>query len=301
MQKERIARTLGWVLAIALAAIFGATGVMKLYSPAVAGIGLVQSGVPSAFGLPAAVILGSVELFAAVLLLLPAYRRTGAVLTAVLTGLFIAYMAARYTQLKGVECGCLPGWYREVGVRFFVEDGLMLAGAIGLAVLSPPVRAAGRWFRTPALLLLGVLVAGSASAVLEPVLAQENTLTMRVMDRDGRVAEMPLSSRSYTVLYFYNPTCLTCRKVSRELAGLRLTAPLIVLPDGPPEQAYEYLNEAGMKNALVSPDYVLLSERFGLRQVPTIYLLKGSRPERAIIDFESGEFQKALRDHGLLN
>jgi len=299
---RKAAEIASWVLALALAAIFGAAGLWKLYAPAQAGIRLVEAAVPSAYGLPAAVLLGSLETLAALLLLLPGYRRSGAILTGALAAFFIAYMGAQYSHLKGIECGCLPGRHRALGVGFFIEDGLMLAAAVGVAIVARPAAHTARSLLRPALALLVIVALGAASATLDrPLLARDSALALRVMDRAGRVAEMPLSRRTYTLLYFYNPSCLDCQFASQQIAQLRLAAPLIVLPGAGVETAYEYLSQAGIKNALVALDYQDLSSRFALKQVPALYLLRGSRPQNVILNFDPQTLQKTLGERGLLN
>lgn len=301
-RSQRIRAVIVWVLSLALAAIFATSGVWKLYTPAQAGIRQVEVGVPSAYGLPLAVVLGSFELFAALLLLSPSYRRAGAVLTGGMLVIFMAYMGSRYGQLKGIECGCLPGRHRALGIGFFIEDGLMLAAAVAVFLLARPVAARARSILRPALALLTILALGAGSASLErPLLARDAALSLRVMDRAGRVAEMPLSPRSTTLLYFYSPSCLDCQRASQQIARLRLAAPLIVLPDSRHETAYEYLAQAGIKNALVALDYPALSERFGLKQVPALYILQGGRPKTVILSFEEPQFQHTLRDYRLLD
>ncbi len=291
-----------WVLALPLAAIFAVAGVWKLYAPAQAGIRLVEVGVPSAWGLPLAVLLGSLELFAALLLLLPPYRHAGAAIISVMLAAFIAYMGSRYGQLKGIECGCLPGRHRELGLAFFIEDGLMLAAAIGIVVMARAAAAPARSLLRPALALLAILALGAGSATLErPLLARDSALSLRVMDRAGRVAETSLSPRSSTLLYFYDAACLDCKKASAEMARLRLAAPLIVLPQSKPEQGYDYLRQAGIRNALVSPDHQALADRFQLKQVPALYILRGSTAQGVVLDFEPARFEKTLRDRGLLH
>lgn len=290
-----------WILALVLAAIFAVAGGWKLWAPAAAGIRLVQLGIPSNLGLPLAVVLGTAELFAAVLLVIPAYRRWGAALIGVMLVVFMAYMGARYTQLKGVECGCLPGRGRALGAGFFIQDGLMLAAAAAVFLLKP-LKEAPRRSLVPAALALALIVAlGVGSASLErPLFAKESGLTVRVMDRAGRVADTSISSRSQTLLYFYDATCSDCKKASAELARVRLAAPLIALPIEKPQEGYAYLDAAGIKNALISPDHAQLSERFQAKQVPAVYIVQGAAPQNAIFDFERSRFEKVLRDGGLL-
>lgn len=290
-----------WVLALALVVIFGSSGVWKLYAPAQAGIRQVEAGVPSAYALPWVVVLGSLEVFAAVLLLVPAWRRVGGLLTAALTLSFMVYMGARYQQLKGMECGCMPGRHRALDAMFFVEDGAMLAAALAVIWLAGSAVAFRRRFWKPAMAFLVILCIGAASATLEPMLAGSTSLSLRVLDRSGKVAVMPLSSRSDTLLYFMNPSCLDCQRASLVMGKLRLAAPLVVLPDARPETIYEYLNQAGIKNAVVSLDYAQLAPRLQLKQVPALYVFEGGAPKALILNFEPAALEKELRSRHLLN
>ncbi len=292
-----------WVLSLALAGIFIVAGVWKLSAPALAGIRLVEVGVPSAWGLPLAVLLGSFEVFSGVLLLWPRYRRWGALLVAVMLGIFMAYMGARYTTLKGTACGCLPGRSKGLGVGFFIEDGLMLAAAVAVFVLARPAAERARaWLLKPAIALALILAAAIGWAAVErTVLAGGSSLTINVMDRSRRTAPMQLAPRSATLIYFFNAQCLDCKHASAEIARLRFSVPLIAVPDAQPETGYEYLDNAGIKNVLVSTDYFNLSSRLHLNRVPALYVVRGGAPQTVIVDFERQRFENTLREFGLLH
>jgi uncharacterized membrane protein YphA (DoxX/SURF4 family) len=291
-----------WVLALALAVVFGSSGIWKLYAPAQAGIRQVEAGVPSAYALPWAVVLGAFELFAAVLLVVPAWRRGGALLAGALALSFMIYMGARYSELKGMECGCMPGRHRALDGWFFVEDGAMLAAAMAVAWLAGSAAAFRRAFWKPALALLLIVCVGAASATLErTMLAGNASLSLRVMDRSGKVAEMPLSPRSETLLYFMSPSCLDCQRASLVIGKLRLAAPLVVVPDSRAESIYEYLNQAGIKNAVISLDYATMAPRLQLKQVPALYVFLGAAPQALILNFDPAALEKELRSRRLLN
>lgn len=301
-EQSRFRTIVSWLLALALAGIFVVSGAWKLYAPAQAGIRQVETGVPSAYGLPFAVLLGSLEVFAALLLLVPAWRRAGAALTGAMLVTFMAYMGARYSQLKGVECGCMPGHQRALGAGFFIEDGLMLAAAVLVFVLA---RAAVRRrvsLLKPAVAFLVILAIGIGSATLERrVFAGNSAMMLKVMDRSGQVAGMSVSPRSRTLLYFLSQSCMDCQHASEQIAHLRLAAPLIVLPDSRPETAYDYLKKAGIKNAVVSLDYPTLALQLHIKQVPALYVFQGGKPEAVILDFDQPALDKALRAQQLLD
>jgi uncharacterized membrane protein YphA (DoxX/SURF4 family) len=291
-----------WVLSLALAGIFIVAGAWKLSAPALAGFRLVEVGVPSAAALPLAVLLGSLEVFSGVLLLWPVYRRWGALIIGVMLAVFMAYMGARYSTLKGTACGCLPGRSKGLGASFFIEDGLMLAAAIAIFVLARPAAERARgWLLKPAIALAVILAAGIGWAAIErTVLASGSSLTINVMDRSRRTAPMQLAPRSATLIYFYNAQCLDCKKASAEIARLRFSAPLIAVPDTQPETGYEYLDAAGIKNVLVSSDYFDLASRFGVGRVPSLYIVRGGAAQTIIVDFERARFENTLRQNGLI-
>lgn len=88
---------------------------------------------------------------------------------------------------------------------------------------------------------------------------------------------------------------------SPRIGKLQLKVPLVVVPSQRVEAAYDYLKQAGIKNAVVSLDYNALSERFRLRQVPAIYVIQGARPLTVILDFEPDPLARALRSYGLIS
>src|SRR5262249_12617923 len=98
---------------------------------------LAQAKVPGDLSIPGAVTLGTIEVFSAILLLMPRFRRWGAWLTGAMLVFFMAYVGYFYTDLRGEECSCFPLIKRAIGPGFFAGD----AGMLLLAIL------AGWWAR----------------------------------------------------------------------------------------------------------------------------------------------------------
>src|SRR5262245_37722304 len=73
--------SIAFVSALLLAALFLVAGLWKTTDPYGAGAKLAQAKVPGDLSIPGAVALGTLEVFAAVLLLMPRFRRWGAILT----------------------------------------------------------------------------------------------------------------------------------------------------------------------------------------------------------------------------
>src|SRR3954470_15322279 len=147
-------RTAAAVAAILLAIIFLISGGWKVLQPFQTGELLEQAQVPAGLGTIGAAALGTVELFAAFLLLAPRYRRWGGLLGSALLIFFIGWIAFYYNKLVGHECSCFPIIKRSVGPGFFVSDGIMLLFGLITAAWAPAVKAV----RVPAMMLAAIAV-----------------------------------------------------------------------------------------------------------------------------------------------
>src|SRR5579863_6058496 len=132
--------SLSWVSAVLLALLFLVSGLWKLTDAPGAAVRMTQALVPQSLSLAAAFGFGIAETFAAVLVLVPRFRRWGAWLSGALLIAFMIFIAMNYNALRGAECNCFPWVKRAVGPGFFIGDGFMLA----LAVI------AATWSRRPA-------------------------------------------------------------------------------------------------------------------------------------------------------
>jgi hypothetical protein len=146
-------KVIGGVCAVLLAILFFVSGAWKLTDPFVWSTALAEFRVPGPLTLPGTLALGVGEMLGAVLILVPRFRRWGALLLGLLLVVFMIYIGANYTALVGKDCTCFPLVKRAVGPAFFFEDGAMLLMAI----------VAGMWARTSenlraALVILGAVV-----------------------------------------------------------------------------------------------------------------------------------------------
>jgi len=141
---------LSWVAAVLLAVLFLASGLWKITDTQAWAQRITQLMLPGALGVPLALVVGIAETFGAVLILVPRFRRWGAILIGLLLIAFIGYFALHYSALRGADCSCFPWIKRAVGPQFFLGDLAMLA----LAVLAGFYAAAEG-------LLLAVDVAGN--------------------------------------------------------------------------------------------------------------------------------------------
>ena len=105
---------------------YSVSGGWKVLSPFKTGELLEQARVPAGLGVPGASGSGTIELFAAVMLLLPQLRRWGGLLGSALVIFFLGWIGYYYHALVGQECSCFPMIKRTIGPGFFIGDGVML-------------------------------------------------------------------------------------------------------------------------------------------------------------------------------
>ena len=88
-----------------------------------------QMLVPANLAVFTAVFFGVTEIFGGLLLIIPRYRRWGALLCSGMLVAFMVYMAWNYTALQGMDCTCFPWLKRAVGPAFFWSDAAMIVMA----------------------------------------------------------------------------------------------------------------------------------------------------------------------------
>lgn len=285
-------KAIGGVSAVLLAILFFVSGAWKLTDPYVWSQALVEFRLPSALALPGAVALGIAETLGAVLILVPRFRRWGALLVGFLLVVFMIYIGANYGALAGKECSCFPLVKRTVGPAFFVGDGLMLL----MAVL------AGTWSRTSeslrgALVILGaVIVFAGASLGVNSARASglqaPDTITV-----DGK----PFSLQQGKVfLFFYDPTCTHCEAAARKMAKLSWKDTTIVaIPTDTPQFAASFLHDTGLK-AGTSNDLALLTKTFKFANGPYgVALVRGRQKGTIDVGVFETDGQPAATLHNL--
>src|SRR5947209_11722075 len=99
---------LNWLAAILISLIFFVAGLWKVTDPSGAAVRLAQAKVPESLSLAAAIGLGIAETFAGVLLLVPRFRRWGAITGSLLLVAFMVFIGLHYNELRGAECSCFP-------------------------------------------------------------------------------------------------------------------------------------------------------------------------------------------------
>src|SRR3954452_22989177 len=105
---------LGHVAAAVVGIIFLATGLAKIIFPFLVQQLFEQLLVPAWASMPLVIALGVAETLGGVLVLIPRYRRWGALLISALLAIFMLYVGVRYQALVGRDCSCFPWLKRTV-------------------------------------------------------------------------------------------------------------------------------------------------------------------------------------------
>ena len=285
-------KAMGATAALLLAIVFFVSGAWKLTDPFQWAQALTEFHVPAAFSLPFTITLGVGEMFGAVLIVVPRFRRWGAWLIALLLTAFIIYIGANYATLVGKDCTCFPLVKRTVGPGFFVGDGAMLL----MAVL------AGWWarhaenLRAAAVILGAVVVFAGVSlgvnAARESGLKAPDSITM-----DGK----PFSLQEGNIfLFFYDPTCPVCEGAARKMAKLNWkNTQIVAIPTDTPQFAASFLHDTGL-HAGTSNDLALLEKTFKFVKWPYGVALVRGHQKATISSFEDNEPQSTLRRLGFI-
>ncbi len=285
-------KAIGGVCAVLLALLFFVTGAWKLSDPYRWSEFLEQLRVSSTFALPGTLALGVGEMFGAVLILVPRFRRWGAWLVGLLLVVFMIYIGTNYSALIGKDCSCFPLVKRTVGPAFFFEDGGMLVMAV----------VAGMWARASenlrgALVILGAVVvfAGASYGVN---LAHESGLKAPAsITVDGKPVSL---QEGKTFLFFYDPTCTHCEAAARKMSKLNWKDTRIVaIPIDTPQFAASFLHDTGLK-AGTTNDLELLKGTFKFSTAPYgVALVRGHQKATVDVGLFEKDGEPAATLHGL--
>jgi uncharacterized membrane protein YphA (DoxX/SURF4 family) len=279
--------------AILLAILFLVAGIWKITDTYDAASRMVQMKVPGSLGIYAAIGFGIAETFAAVLLLVPRFRRCGAWLTGAMLIAFMVYVGFHYQALRGEECSCFPWLKRAIGPGFFVFDGFMLLLAIF----------AGLWARRSS-------SARSAAIVLGAIAVFAFTSFGVAYSRQSG-AKAPdavtVNNQHYSLqtgkvfVYFFDPECSHCFQAAKAMAAYTWTAGtrVIAVPTAQPQFAPAFLTDTGLK-AQLTYDLELLKKAFPFTAAPFGIALEHGRQKQSFIHFEGDEPKQSLKKIGFV-
>jgi uncharacterized membrane protein YphA (DoxX/SURF4 family) len=200
----------GWICSGLLAVIFLVAGVWKLSDPLATAARMTQALIPPSLALATALGAGIAETFAGLLVLVPRWRRWGALLCGLMLLAFMAYIGFNYHRLAGEDCSCFPWLKRSVGPGFFISDFLMLLLAAGAWLWARPSESVRN-----ALVALGA-IGVFAGAVYGVTLARQSGIEAPA---SISVNGAPVSLKEGRVLIFFlDPECSHCDQSARALS-----------------------------------------------------------------------------------
>ncbi len=284
-------RIASWVGAILVAALFLLAGVWKMSDPIEAGARLAQARVPGSLSEFAAVSFGIAETFAAILILIPRYRKLGAWLIGLMLIAFMAWVGFFYNSLVGQECSCFPWIKRAVGPGFFIGDGLMLVCAV----------AAGYWsewntaWKKPLFILVALTVLGASNYAYAVSRQTGAVAPESVVLTDGTTHAL---REGRQLIYFFDPQCMHCFHAAQAMSKLDFKGTeKIAVPTEVKQFAKQFLTDTKFE-AKVTNDTDKLKKVFPFGDPPFLVLIENGRQKAAINKFDEPEFTQRLIDSG---
>lgn len=285
--------------ACVLCFLFVISGVGKIVDPFGWATRLIEFKVPATMSIPLALIVGTIETLAAVLIIVPRFRRWGAWLTGALLFGFMVYFGIHYTAFRGMDCSCFPplnvfGWKidfkRAVGPEFFVGDASMLI----LAIVAGAWARASESFRSVAIITGAIAVFALVSFGVTYA-RQSGTRAPDTITVDGK----PYSLQHGKVfLYFFDPECSHCYEAAQKMAKFAWKdVKLVGIPTAEPRFAQGFMQDTGMK-APISNDLALLKKTFPFTAGPFAVALQNGHQKEQFMNFEGNEPASSLRKLG---
>jgi len=284
---------LGGTAAVLIAALFLIAGLWKITDAPGAAVRLAQAKVPQDLSLAAALLLGILETFAAVLVLVPRFRRWGAWLIGLLLVAFMIYIGAFYNVLRGAECQCFPWLKRAVGPGFFVGDGLMLCLAVAAGVWSKRSESLrGATLILGAVVVFALVSYGVAATRHSGIKAPDTVMV------DGK----PYSLQNGKIfIYFFNPECMHCLEAAQKMAKLNWGDTRIVgVATDQPQFAPNFMRNTKLPG-VISADVALLRKTFSFVDPPAGVALENGHQKAALTKFDDDEPEATLKKLGFVN
>ena len=278
--------------AVLIGVLFLVSGMWKLTDPLDWTTKIEQFKVPYSLSLPFTLALAIGETWGAVMILVPRFRRWGAILLSVLLVAFMAYMAIHYAEFKNMDCSCFPLLKRAVGPGFFVGDGLMLV----LTAL------AGFWSRPPsglraAAVCLGAVVVATGACYF----AAQSRVTGTKAPETITVNAQPYSLEHGRVfLFFYDPECSHCDAAAKKMSKMTWGSTRVVaIPTRQQQFAADFLRDTKL-NAVASLDFEKLKQIFPFKDTPYGVVLENGRQKGVISRYDDPEPGESLKKFGLI-
>jgi uncharacterized membrane protein YphA (DoxX/SURF4 family) len=283
---------LNWISAVLVAALFLVSGLWKITDAQGAAVRMAQAKVPESLSLAAALGFGIAETVGAVLVLVPRFRRWGAMLTGLLLVAFMIYIGINYNALRGAECSCFPWVKRMVGPGFFAGDGLMLLLAALAWIWSKPSES----LRT-AVMILGAVTVFAFVSYGVAAARQTGTKAPENITVNGQPFSLQLGK---IFVFYFDPECMHCVDAARRMSHYNWGDTKIVgIPVTQPQFAPQFLRDTGL-TAVISTDLQKMKQVFPYVSAPAGVALENGRQKAALAQFEAPEPEPTLKQLGLI-
>jgi len=284
-----------WTGAVLVAMIFLVAGVWKITDPEGAAVRLAQARVPESLSLAGAVGFGVAETLGGVLLLVPAFRRWGAVIISLLLVAFMIFIGIHYTELRGAECSCFPWVKRAVGPGFFAGDGVMLVLAVLAGVWGRP----SSGLRSATAVLGAVVVFAGVSLGVSQARHSGTRAPATLSAIDGHTVPI---QEGKVFIYFFNPQCMHCLEAGRKLAALNWgDTKFIGVPTENPQFGDWFLGKAGLTGkGPVVKDLAALKKLFPFDLPPAGVAIEDGYSKAMLLQFEDPEPAATLKKLGFV-
>lgn len=292
-------RRAGWqrwishIAALLMGIVFLVSGVYKIVMPLDFAERATQILIPANLSVATAIALAITETFAAIMLLIPRYRRFGAFVMLGLLVAFCIYIGVNAERLAGEDCSCFPLIKRTVGPVFFVSNAIMILLTFLAGFWSPN---GGAWLlpkplgRSAAILgALAVISIGSTAYALASESGLEAPASIIVNGAPVSLQDGPV------FLYLFDPECSHCLQSARMMSTWDFgKTRVIAVPTVNPQWGQDLLNASGFKAELATDpdDLKALRSIFTFASPPYGVALKRGR---ARITVRYAEFEEALK------
>jgi hypothetical protein len=270
----------GFVAALFVAVLFIGAGAYKAIDPYRWSRMLEELLFPYQYSLAFTLLLAVGEMFGGVLILVPRFRRWGAVITSFLLVSFMVYIGIHYTALLGKDCSCFPWVKRTVGPMFFVGDGAFLAAAMLAGLWAP----SGSGKTRTAAVMLGIVAVFTGVSFGSALSHQTGTKAPDSVMVDGQ----PFSLQHGRVFaFFYDPECSHCNAAARHMSKLHWASDVtvIALPVRAQKWAADFLRDNQLK-AVTSLDWQKLKAVYPFGDPPYGVAIENGREKGPVSHFD---------------
>ncbi len=279
--------------AIFIACLFLLSGIYKALEPYQFATLAKQLLIPEALTLPLAVALAVGETTAAVLILIPRFRRWGAYLAGGLLVAFMGYMAINYGALAGKDCSCFPPLNifghefkleRSVSPEFFYGDMAFLAATVMAGIWAK--RSQG--LRNAAVILGAVAVFSAVSFGVAYANVNGAIQAPESIVVDGQ----PMSlQEGKQFLFFYSPECPHCNAAAAKMSKFHFNPDFTVIgiPVTSPQWAQAFLSDNNFTIAHTSLELEKLKQYFEINGYPYGIVLEDGHQVGVVPQFDEEE------------